>query len=157
VQNPVNFSVVDGDCYRFQINDSYGDGICCSYGSGSYTVKIGSTVISSGGSFSSVDGDKFVVDLNVSVEDLVNENSISIYPNPTKESSTISFNLNESSQVTMEVYNTMGSMVFTNGTEVMSPGNQKLIFNGSELPSGMYFVNLTVGDQVITKKISLLK
>ena len=45
--------VVDG-CYDFTINDSYGDGICCSYGSGSYTL-VGSngTTIVTGGAFGS--------------------------------------------------------------------------------------------------------
>ena len=45
---PIN---VDGNgCYRFTIYDSYGDGICCSYGSGSYTVAYDGTVMGSGGS-----------------------------------------------------------------------------------------------------------
>ena len=39
--------------YRFTINDEYGDGICCSYGSGSYLVKYGGNDVASGGSFGS--------------------------------------------------------------------------------------------------------
>jgi hypothetical protein len=39
------------DCYTFTINDAYGDGICCSYGSGSYTLTGPSGLIQSGGSF----------------------------------------------------------------------------------------------------------
>ena len=39
------------DSYTFIINDSYGDGICCAYGNGSYTLTAGSTTIKSGGSF----------------------------------------------------------------------------------------------------------
>jgi len=42
---------VDGQ-YEFIINDSYGDGICCGYGQGSYLVKFG-TEIKSGGEFGS--------------------------------------------------------------------------------------------------------
>ncbi|MEZ4988189.1 MAG: T9SS type A sorting domain-containing protein, partial [Saprospiraceae bacterium] len=38
-------------CYNFTISDSYGDGICCSYGNGSYTVSQGGTTLASGGSF----------------------------------------------------------------------------------------------------------
>lgn len=41
---------VDGTgCYVFTIYDSYGDGICCSYGNGSYSVSYDGTVIGSGG------------------------------------------------------------------------------------------------------------
>lgn len=38
-------------CMRFTINDAYGDGICCAYGNGSYTVTIGSQIVASGGAF----------------------------------------------------------------------------------------------------------
>jgi hypothetical protein len=92
-----------------------------------------------------------------SIESFVNENSISIFPNPTNDVSTISFTLTESSSVTMEVYNTLGELVYSNGTETMNAGTQNVIFDGSELPNGIYFVNLTIGEQLITKKVSLLK
>ncbi len=40
--------------YTFAINDSYGDGICCSFGNGSYNVKnAAGTVLFSGSSFTS--------------------------------------------------------------------------------------------------------
>ena len=38
-------------CYDFTINDSYGDGICCTYGSGSYTVSSAAGTHASGGTF----------------------------------------------------------------------------------------------------------
>ncbi len=38
-------------CYTFTINDAYGDGICCSYGNGSYSVTDASGTLASGGSF----------------------------------------------------------------------------------------------------------
>jgi PKD repeat protein len=50
-----NFSwtLAEGD-YTFTINDSYGDGICCSYGNGSYTLTdSASEVIVTGGAFGS--------------------------------------------------------------------------------------------------------
>lgn len=41
---------VDGTgCYVFTIYDSYGDGICCNYGNGSYSVSYDGTVMGSGG------------------------------------------------------------------------------------------------------------
>lgn len=42
--------LVDG-CYDLTISDSYGDGMCCSYGNGSYSLSDGSTTLASGGSF----------------------------------------------------------------------------------------------------------
>lgn len=48
-QNIPDINVDGTGCYRFTIYDSYGDGICCSYGSGSYSVSYDGTVMGSGG------------------------------------------------------------------------------------------------------------
>ncbi len=45
----------EGGSYEFTINDSYGDGICCTYGSGSYTVEYGGVGLASGGQFTSTE------------------------------------------------------------------------------------------------------
>ena len=45
----------EGGSYEFTINDSYGDGICCGYGSGSYTVEYGGVSLASGGQFTSTE------------------------------------------------------------------------------------------------------
>jgi subtilisin family serine protease len=47
-----NMCVPDG-CYDFTIYDSYGDGICCAYGSGSYTLTedASGNTLASGGAF----------------------------------------------------------------------------------------------------------
>ena len=48
--------IVDGTgCYVFTIFDGYGDGICCEYGNGSYSVSYDGVVIGSGGSSFSVE------------------------------------------------------------------------------------------------------
>ena len=41
------------ECYTFTIFDTGGDGLCCSYGQGNYTVTYGGKVVQAGGSFSS--------------------------------------------------------------------------------------------------------
>jgi hypothetical protein len=157
VQSPVNVNLIDGNCYRFVINDTYGDGICCAYGSGTYSFVVGNTTIASGGNFNSIDGEKFVLDVTVGIENVISKNGVAIYPNPTNSTSTISFNLTESASVSMEVYNTMGSLVFSNRTKTMNAGSQELLFDGTNLSNGIYIVNLMIGDDLITKKISLLK
>jgi subtilisin family serine protease len=49
------------DCYTFTINDAFGDGICCAYGSGSYSLTDGGTVLASGGSFGSSEATNFCI------------------------------------------------------------------------------------------------
>jgi len=50
----------DGD-YTFTISDSYGDGICCSFGSGSYAITFDGTTYASGGDFESVEATSFTL------------------------------------------------------------------------------------------------
>ena len=50
------------DNYTFSIFDSYGDGICCGYGNGSYSLTSGSTTIVSGGAFGSSEVTEFCVE-----------------------------------------------------------------------------------------------
>ena len=38
-------------CYTFTITDSYGDGICCAYGNGAYTINVNGTDEVTGGQF----------------------------------------------------------------------------------------------------------
>lgn len=56
------YTLPDGD-YTFTINDSYGDGICCSYGVGSYVLEqpACSTILGQGGAFGSSESFTFSV------------------------------------------------------------------------------------------------
>merc|ERR1712228_425532 len=47
--------------YKFTITDAYGDGICCSYGNGGYSVKVDDKEIASGGQFGSKEEKTFNV------------------------------------------------------------------------------------------------
>jgi hypothetical protein len=56
VQPNVSVTLPSNDCYSFEMSDSYGDGICCTYGQGGYQVTTSTgTVILSGGEFESID------------------------------------------------------------------------------------------------------
>ena len=47
--------------YTFKITDEYGDGICCSYGNGSYEVKLGNKVLVSGAEYGGQESSSFQV------------------------------------------------------------------------------------------------
>ncbi len=93
-----------------------------------------------------------------SVDDLQNVNyQFRVYPNPTTDVAEISFSLNAENSVKLEVYNALGSLVYVENEGVMNNGNHNISFDGSELTNGIYFVNLTIGDNIITKKLSISK
>jgi len=56
-----NICVCPGD-YTFTIFDSFGDGICCAYGQGSYEMVFNGTVLFSGGEFGSESVHNFTIE-----------------------------------------------------------------------------------------------
>ena len=64
----------DGDphCFQFYLNDSYGDGICCAYGQGSYALYVDSVEIASGGQFDYEEYIQFDCEPGMTCADAVN-------------------------------------------------------------------------------------
>lgn len=79
------------------------------------------------------------------------------YPNPFNPTTNIAFVLGNRSNVTMEVFNTLGQSVATMELGNMSAGKHEVSFDASNLTSGLYIVRLQMGTQVRTHKITLLK
>jgi hypothetical protein len=79
------------------------------------------------------------------------------YPNPFNPSTTISFNLEESSRVTLDIFNPLGERIVRLINENLSPGYHKTIWNAARLPSGIYICSLITGNKVFNQKIILLK
>merc|ERR1711902_195984 len=61
--NSVNsfWKCFDSGSYKFTITDGYGDGICCNYGQGGYSVKVDDKEVASGGQFGSSETKPFNV------------------------------------------------------------------------------------------------
>lgn len=68
------------DCYTITFFDSFGDGICCEFGNGSYSLEDESgTVLASGGSFTNSETSSFCLD-DPTACDVVNFNEYSVQP-----------------------------------------------------------------------------
>jgi Secretion system C-terminal sorting domain len=79
-------------------------------------------------------------------------------PNPFNPSTNINFSLPSSGTVSLQVYNIMGQLVMTViNNAYMSSGKYQYSLNLSNMASGVYFYRLQMGDNVMTKKMVLLK
>lgn len=58
-ENLHEFCIPEDACVTFTISDSYGDGICCGYGLGSYEVSLNGNLVASGGEFGSQEAFSF--------------------------------------------------------------------------------------------------
>ncbi|MBI1938414.1 MAG: T9SS type A sorting domain-containing protein, partial [Ignavibacteriales bacterium] len=67
------------------------------------------------------------------------------------------FAIKNSGKVTLKVYDVLGREVAELLNGYHETGSYEIPFNGSNLPSGVYFYNLTSNGNSITKKMLLLK
>ena len=83
--------------------------------------------------------------------------SSTAYPNPLTTSTTINYTLPERDNVTVEVFDILGRKIQTLANEVMDAGPHSVVFNGENLPLGMYTVKITSGASSEEMKVVLSK
>ena len=80
------------------------------------------------------------------------------YPNPFNPTTTIEFTIPETGEVLLAVYNVLGQKVrniFYGAAEARI--SHKITFDGSALPSGLYFFYLDFGRTRVSRKMTLIK
>ncbi|MEW5795167.1 MAG: T9SS type A sorting domain-containing protein [Candidatus Zixiibacteriota bacterium] len=79
------------------------------------------------------------------------------YPNPFNPTTTIAYRLNSATYVRLDVYDVLGRVVERVDLGWLSPGDGEIVYDGSELASGVYFYRLTTEASSRTRKMILLK
>jgi len=94
-------------------------------------------------------------DPTVSVSEMGINTSLIIktYPNPVSGLSTIEYELENTAFIQLAIYNQLGQRVYILFEGKQLEGKKKFRFDVSDLPSGIYFYRLNVGNEVVTKKI----
>ena len=80
------------------------------------------------------------------------------YPNPFNPSTTISYDLDRTSEVTLEIFDSLGRRVATlvNGN-TQQAGSYNLSYDASNLASGIYLIRLATQTNVQIRKMTLIK
>jgi len=84
------------------------------------------------------------------------------YPNPFNPSTVIKFSLPEASLVSLNIYNILGQEVMTLLNENKNAGTYSVQWNGennfgNNVSSGAYIYRIIAGNNVVTKKMILMK
>ena len=79
-------------------------------------------------------------------------NAVSVYPNPNSGLFTVTLSAEINSDMTVNVYNTLGELVKT-----ITVGSNAATIDMSEFASGVYVVKVMAENQIATKKITITK
>ncbi|MEA2031554.1 MAG: T9SS type A sorting domain-containing protein [candidate division Zixibacteria bacterium] len=79
------------------------------------------------------------------------------YPNPYNPSTVISYDVPTASHVTLSVFNVLGQEVATLVDMDKEAGSHEVVFDGSNLSSGIYFYRIQADNFSKTKKMVLVK
>ena len=141
------FDVPTGGCYSFTIYDSEGDGICCSWGSGSYTLTdSNSNVIATGGEFGAQESVSITTVNTLGTENYLLDRKITLYPNPATNVLNIKVGASNSLPDTYKIYNMLGQIVLQQSIGELSD----LAVNTSSLSKGMYFIKIATDNASIS-------
>ena len=79
------------------------------------------------------------------------------YPNPFNPTTTIKYAINKRASINLYVYNILGQKVMDLVNEQQEAGTYEVKFDASSLSSGIYFYSLSNGQNLLTKKMMILK
>ncbi len=159
VQPIVTFVANPNMCYKTVINDTYGDGYNAGYGVGGYTITSGGTnVYTKSTAFAGEDialwktaNSNGISELNSSIS------NISIYPTPAKNAASLSLDLIQNENVTVNVINTVGQVVYSQNLNNLSAGNHVINFNAENWASGIYNINISTTNGTTSRKLVITK
>ncbi|MCD4746673.1 MAG: T9SS type A sorting domain-containing protein [Bacteroidales bacterium] len=143
------------DCYKLIIYDSGGNGLCCENGNGFYKLFDAPTqsVICQGNSFKHLTEDQFEVNACTDISEQIVTDKFNIFPNPFNKSTNISFSIDEGDNVSLNVYNSTGEIVYSIRENNLSKGNHTLKLEIENISQGIYYVHLLIGNNIFTKKV----
>ncbi|TCO09680.1 right-handed parallel beta-helix repeat-containing protein [Natronoflexus pectinivorans] len=74
----------------------------------------------------------------------IKTSSLVVYPNPVKESATVSFALESDAKVSFELVNAAGTSVYQSDEQSFMPGSHQYSMDASLLANGVYMLNMRV-------------
>ncbi len=146
-------------CYHFIMFDDYGDGMLS--GSSLKLISDDGTTNTFATNYGSMGTFAFEVTEAgdggfTGVEEAIAVTSIELFPNPAVDMTNVQLNLSEVSVVTIEMYNALGQIVYTNNLGEVN-GFQNVEVATADLEGGMYLMNINVNGNIMTKRVTVAK
>lgn len=87
-------------------------------------------------------------------EEWLSKMNLNIYPNPLKDNSVVAFDMTGKQHVTITTSDVLGRVMSTVFDGSLNPGHYEYpVAENLRLAAGVYFVNFSIGDHSVTKKL----
>jgi hypothetical protein len=86
------------------------------------------------------------------IETMIEGSSIKLYPNPSGDVATLSISLDNPKNLSVGMFNMQGDEVITTQERYYEKGKQKIMLNTSGLNNGIYYVQISSGEQSVKIK-----
>lgn len=140
---------LDLGCYTLNVYDAYGDGMCCNYGNGSYTLvnQNNDNVLVSGGSFQDEESSDFCLGSNKSFsrskDNGKKSNYLKVYPNPV--GNVLNIDINDAKMNSYQIFDISCKIIKKNFFK-------KHAIDVSDLSSGIYILKLNSYKKTIIRR-----
>lgn len=140
-------------CYTFTLNDASGKGL----GGGSYLITdMNTNILFTGDAFAYMAVAELAHDIIISVPEQANMvQDMNVFPNPASDYINVNFSTTKASDVQINIYDVVGKLVRSEKYSVNNTGSVQFKVETSGLDTGIYMVQLVVGNTIQTKKISI--
>lgn len=138
-------------CYELSMVDAYGDGMCCQYGQGSFSLEDEEgLVLASGGQYGAYNRTGFEVNKPVATTDLNEVAEMQLFPNPVSSSLNVSFSLDKGLPLEIGIQNTLGQQISTIRNAQFASGKHQVALDVRELSNGIYFLTLRSAERRVS-------
>lgn len=136
-------------CYDLAIYDSYGDGLCCAYGAGSYELEdAGGAVLASGASFGFSETTNFCINAGGrsgasagKVRSGAAREVFRSFPNPAKEQLLVQYESKEDKVAQLHITSLLGQAVLVQEWN-LGAGQNQIVLDINSLPAGTYWIQV---------------
>ncbi|WP_162903394.1 zinc-dependent metalloprotease [Taibaiella koreensis] len=148
-------------CYTLTMLDAYGDGICCSYGNGSYTLKnnANNAVLASGGQYTSQDVKTFCFNAGMppqqgSMSNIssLNDAGFMVYPNPARDLLHVRWTGTGTGAAQITFTDLAGRKIASYTVNSVA-GKNSFDIPLQQMPTGMYLLQLDNGSARFQQKV----
>jgi hypothetical protein len=92
-----------------------------------------------------------------SISDNSNSLNLNIYPNPASQSVNLEFNLQDNSDVRINIYNLSGKLVYSETRNNTGKGSHRAVLNTNTLTTGTYIIEIRAGRSTSSSRMVIVK